>query len=360
MSFSTRLLLCVFCLLPFANAAAHSPASSFVTVDLSGGEAVVVTADLAIADVVQVLPLDADNDARISWGELRAGQGSIYDYVTDATLLERAGARCELVPDPGELALVTYSGTVHVSARFQALCSGAGTELAMQTTLFSDINPDHRVVTRIADVGGVHVQVTSPGSPGFVVDVAEPGSAFTMFREGVVHILGGYDHLLFLLLLILPTIAMQNLRQRLWRLFGIVTSFTVAHSITLALAALGYVSLPGRWVEIAIAGSIVIAGAINVMRPQNRIGWQLAFGFGLLHGFGFAGALAELGLGGENLLLQLFAFNAGVEIGQIGVVLLALPIILLLTLLPRYREVLVPLMSAGGAGMGVLWVAARI
>ena len=104
----------------------------------------------------------------------------------------------------------------------------------------------------------------------------------------------------------------------------------------------------------------MFAGLVNVVRPEHHIGWQLACAFGLLHGFGFAGALAELGLGGAGLLLQLFAFNVGVEIGQLAVVLVVLPLLLALTLLPRYRNVLVPLMSAGGAGMGVIWVASRL
>ncbi|MBT8096782.1 MAG: HupE/UreJ family protein, partial [Woeseia sp.] len=108
------------------------------------------------------------------------------------------------------------------------------------------------------------------------------------------------------------------------------------------------------------AASIVVAGLINVLRPEHHIGWQLAFGFGLLHGFGFAGALAELGLGGNQLLLQLFAFNVGVEIGQIAVVLASLPLFMAMSLLPRYRKLLVPLMSAGGAGMGIVWVASRL
>ncbi|NNL54040.1 MAG: HupE/UreJ family protein [Woeseia sp.] len=357
---TTALLLSILLVCFSGTASAHAPASSYLMLDLASADTNSLTADLALGDVAQLLPLDSNGDGELSWGELRANEALLYTQIQNALALQRGGESCSIVPQVGQLALVTYSATPHVSARFSIACPQESSEVGMQFDLFSVIDPKHRVISRVVDASTTHLRVTTAEDAGFVLDITESASAYTMLREGVVHILGGYDHLLFLFLLIIPTIGMHGIRRRLWRLLGIVTAFTAAHSITLALAALGYVSLPSQWVEVAIAASIVVAGLINVLRPEHHIGWQLAFGFGLLHGFGFAGALAELGLGGNQLLLQLFAFNVGVEIGQIAVVLASLPLFMAMSLLPRYRKLLVPLMSAGGAGMGIVWVASRL
>jgi hydrogenase/urease accessory protein HupE len=140
-------------------------------------------------------------------------------------------------------------------------------------------------------------------------------------RLGFEHILIGYDHLLFLAgLLVVCT--------RVRSMLAIITSFTVAHSITLALAATNVVSLPSRWAEAAIAASIVYVGLENLFcREEPRSRWVLTFVFGLIHGFGFAGVLREVGLGagGTSIAGPLFAFNAGIELGQIAIAAIVLP-----------------------------------
>ncbi len=350
------------CLLTVSAAQAHAPASSYLTVNISDATVATLVVDVAVADVIQILPLDADRDGRLSWGEVLTAQNQLYAEIASSSRLTSGGAACTLVPRTDDLALTNYNDLLHLSAIFSLQCAGQGQALAGSFDLFSDINPKHRVITRIRDDSGniLHLHAMNAADGSFALTIADEASAYTMLREGVVHILAGYDHLLFLLLLILPAIGLRNLPQRLWRLAGIVTSFTVAHSITLGLAATGVISLPSRWVEVAIAASIIAAGLVNVWRPMHRIGWQLAFAFGLLHGFGFAGALAELGLSGNQLLLQLFAFNLGVELGQLAVVLVSLPVLLLLASLPRYHRLMVPLLSASGAGMGLVWVASRL
>ena len=166
--------------------------------------------------------------------------------------------------------------------------------------------------------GTTQVTLLTPASPQLVVE-ARPGKlrvAATYIRLGVEHILNGYDHLLFVLALIL---IVKDRR----RLIYTITAFTLAHSITLALATLGVVHLPGRPVEATIALSIMLL-AIEILRVQRgqssltaRWPWLVAFSFGLLHGFGFANALAETGLPQGDIPLALFTFNVGVELGQL-------------------------------------------
>ena len=131
---------------------------------------------------------------------------------------------------------------------------------------------------------------------------------------GIEHILTGYDHILFLISLLM-------LGGGLKYLLKVVTAFTLSHSITLSLAALNIVTLPSRWVECAIALSIAYIATENLWRKESSGRWKLAFGFGLIHGLGFASALQELDLPRTNLAISLASFNVGVEIGQISIVL---------------------------------------
>jgi hydrogenase/urease accessory protein HupE len=158
----------------------------------------------------------------------------------------------------------------------------------------------------------------TPAAPSYVIE-AERGRGqvgWTYFVLGVEHILSGIDHLFFVLALLMVVAG--------WRkLIGTITAFTVAHSITLALAALGFVQIPGPPVEAVIALSIVFVAAEIIRGRQGnpglaaRLPWIVAFTFGLLHGFGFAGALSEIGLPQSAIPLALFTFNVGVEAGQL-------------------------------------------
>jgi hydrogenase/urease accessory protein HupE len=229
-------------------------------------------------------------------------------------------------------------------------------------------------------------QVLRPESPTFEArlepDAAVPGAppaASPSFRQssfrqflalGVRHILTGTDHLLFLLGLL---IACRSLRAVL----GVVTCFTAAHSITLALAALDWIALPGRVVEPLIAATIVFIGVENLYRArtatatatatvsteaQPRSRYLLTFAFGLLHGFGFAIVLRDIGLGshGAPILLPLFGFNLGVELGQIAVAAVALPLLWRLRRAPLFARYGGDLLSVAIACAGLVWLVQRI
>lgn len=174
--------------------------------------------------------------------------------------------------------------------------------------------------------------------------------AAEFFYLGVEHILIGYDHILFLLALVMVS--------RFWELVKIVTSFTVAHSITLALAALDLVTVNRTLVEIAIAGTIVYAAAENFWIEKSDGRWKLTFAFGLIHGFGFAGVLRDLGLPSDGLARALLAFNLGVEAGQLAIVAaLFLPVALARQ--PRYGVWPCRVVSALVAACGLGWLLDR-
>ena len=185
-------------------------------------------------------------------------------------------------------------------------------------------------------------------------------SFWAMIKSGVYHIWIGFDHILFLLALLLPSVlkfrsqgdtpgldlnntgwkAVDRLKPALLNVVKIVTCFTIAHSITLCLAAFEIISLPPRLIESIIAISIALAAIHNIYPRFSGKEWVIAFVFGLFHGFGFASVLAERGLNGNYLALSVFGFNLGVEIGQLAIIALVFPVLYLLrktSLYPKIR-----------------------
>jgi len=222
------------------------------------------------------------------------------------------------------------------------VCPGAAGALGLQYRLLFDLDSLHRGLLRLTLDGATYTTVLSPTS-GVVQFGDAQATRWTQFSqylvEGIWHIWIGFDHILFLLSLLLPAVLVLQMgrwqgvtsfgvavREVLW----VVTSFTAAHSITLSLAALGLVSLPSRLVESAIALSVLLAAANNLWPVVEHRRWLVAFGFGLIHGFGFASVLAELGLPADALVLSLLGFNVGVEVGQMAIVAGFLPVAFML------------------------------
>jgi hypothetical protein len=139
-----------------------------------------------------------------------------------------------------------------------------------------------------------------------------------------------------------------------------VTAFTLAHSITLSLAALGWITPASRWIEAAIAASVLLAALNNLLPVVNKRLWVMGFAFGLIHGFGFAGALSELGLPTGARLQALVGFNLGVEIGQLAVVAMVLPLLFVMRTKPWYAKICMPLASLVIACLAVWWLYLRL
>jgi hydrogenase/urease accessory protein HupE len=202
-------------------------------------------------------------------------------------------------------------------------------------------------------------ELLSKGNDGLSIQLFEPPrSAWFSFKAflalGIEHILTGYDHLLFLVGLL---VVCGRFSSMAW----VISCFTLAHSITLALSALDWVVLPGRIVEPLIALSIVYVGVENLLREPRRR-WMLTFVFGLMHGFGFANVLRETRLGSEGLALivPLFSFNLGVELGQISVAVIVLPLILILRQKARFIRFGLPAISGAVTLMGGYWFVMRV
>jgi hypothetical protein len=328
---------------------AHKPSDSYLT--LSVDEARIVGRwDIALRDLDYTIGLDADGNGEITWGEVRAKKDAIVSLAMGHLSLDGDGSPCPVVP--GDLRAAHHSDGAYAVLRFEGTCSSAPRVVGVDYELFFEQDPQHRGVTRIDDGGATRTAIFSYGDrrQSFDRQTQARGRQFlSAVKNGIQHIASGIDHLLFLLALLLPSVLRRDADGK-WKPVGtfraavidvakIVTSFTVAHSITLSLSALDVVRLPSRVVESGIAASVVFAALNNVIPMLEGDRWAAAFVLGLLHGFGFSATLLDLGLPRQALVLTLFGFNVGVEIGQLVVVAVFLPLAFLARGSPFYRRV---------------------
>ena len=305
----------------------------------------------------------------MTWGEVKAGQRAIAAYALARLTLSTDRGSCALAP--GAQLIEDHSDGAYSVLRFSADCPGALTALDLDYRLLFDLDPSHRGLVQLERDGAVTSAILSPDSPStrWVAGATNDLATLAQFAtEGVWHIWIGFDHVMFLITLLLPAVLWRS--QRGWRAVGslkdallpvvkVVTAFTVAHSITLSLASLGVVELPTRLVESAIAGSVALAAVNNVWPIVTRRLWLVAFCFGLIHGFGFASVLADLGLPAGALLWALAGFNIGVEFGQLAIVMLIVPLLFVIRDSAFYSRVALPAGSLAIAALAVVWLAER-
>lgn len=338
--------LVALALLP-ATASAHNLGVSLLELDARGTE---VEASLAFhaAELPAAAALDRDGDGQLSPRELDAGAGAVAATSIERISIRSPAGACSRGPSA---AGIDPQGGVRLEARFT--CPGsAESGIDVELGFLAGLQPGHRVVGE-ARIGGATQAIAASASEPRLALRGESGGFLRFFLLGMEHIFTGFDHLLFLAGLLLVARSVGEVAR-------LVTSFTVAHSLTLALAVTGVVELPGSIVEPAIAFSIVVVAVENLVRRDHRWRAWLTFGFGLIHGFGFAGLLRELGLGTGSLPITLGGFNLGVEAGQLAVVLAVAPLLLLSRKRPWYGRVAVPGFSAAIAFFGAYWLVERV
>ena len=268
------------------------------------------------------LPSEMAENLRLARGGSAQARDGLLDVARRVVTLTGDGRRCE--PGPGVVE-PGASDAPNVTLLVDFACPPGFRELAVRDDIFDVLGNDHHTLTKVEWGGETRQFVFEPAArEGLFRLAASPARETTSFvLLGIEHILSGWDHLLFLLGLLLRGGSWLSLAK-------IVTAFTLAHSVTLALAALDVVVLPDRLIEAVIALSIAVVAAENLfLRPVVARRWIVSFCFGLVHGFGFSSVLREMGLPAHGLLLSLFGFNAGVELGQALVVAIALPVLAL-------------------------------
>jgi hypothetical protein len=346
-----KALLALLLVLLLPTAWAHKPSDSYLTIDVKAAT-IEGRWDIALRDLDFALTLDNDGNGELTWGEVRARHADIAAYARQHLRVSADDKPCAL-DIVGVQQIDEHTDGMYSVLPLAVQCEAASpSRLTLTYTLFADLDPQHRGLLNLEARGASRSAVLGPqqATQSFELGEVNRWRQFTDYvREGVWHIWIGIDHILFLLSLLLPSVLVWQAATKQWQavnrfreafvdVLKIVTAFTLAHSITLSLAALGVIELPSRLVESVIAASIIVA-ALNNLWPLvfGRL-WMVAFGFGLVHGFGFATVLADLGLPRDALVLALVGFNVGVELGQLAIVMVFLPLAFALRRTRFYRR----------------------
>jgi hypothetical protein len=375
-----HLMLGMVIMIASGNASAHKASDSYLQID-AGERGLTLRWDIALRDLDAALDIDSDQDGRLTWREVDRAWPRLQRYALDRLKiagcpLRPTGRALERRNDGAYAVLLLTSGCVLTGAP------------SITYALLREIDATHRGIAKVQRAGqpmtltmldpAAATASIPPSAQATAVATLPPpaasepmamAAAWSFVREGIRHILTGYDHVLFLLCLLLPSVMrrtpdgwrpVDKLSQAVWPVVGIVSAFTVAHSITLGLAATRVLSLSPAFVEPAIALTVILAALDNVwpIFPVRRV--VVTFCFGLIHGFGFAGVLAELNLPTSAFALALLEFNLGLEAGQLMIVLGATTLLFLLRGLPGYRPGLVRGGSFAAMFVGTLWLIERV
>jgi HupE / UreJ protein len=363
-----RVVLAGLLLAAATHAQAHVASNGFLRIELEGPQ-VTGSLELAVRDAEIAVGLDSNRDGKVTWGEVRAAQGALTLYLRQHLQLSVSQGSCAL-----NFAAVQINERVdgnYLWQPFTAVCPAVAHRVTIDYRLLDSEDPSHRGLLTLTAQGVTQTAVLGGPRGAQNFDLSHPSVwyAFVEYLQaGIWHIWNGIDHLLFLLSLLLPAVLIR--REQRWRavpqaapalinIFQVVTAFTVAHSITLSLAAFDVVRLPSRLTESVIAASIIVAALNNVFPLVTEARWRIAFAFGLLHGFGFAAVLSEMGLPRGARLISLLAFNLGVEVGQLAVVLAVMPLAYLLRSTRFYQGTLMPWGSSAIAGLALVWLIQR-
>jgi len=364
---------CFFFMLAIAlfplTALAHSPSTSYLFVSEKQGE-LQLRWDIALRDLEQVIGLDTNLDQNITWLELKNKQVAISAYASANLDIRRDNTSCQVSHQA--LQVEEHSNGSCAVLHLRPQCKTSTGLLTLNYSLLFDDDLDHRGII-LDQRHGNNTQPIIASPENRLIALDQPASSFqsvmSFTQQGSWHILIGFDHILFVLTLMLP--AVLYYRKKHWQAVGefmpalinllkVITAFTVAHSITLSLATLEIVSLPSRWVESAIALSVVLVAINNIKPLFTHHRWSIAFLFGLIHGFGFASVLSDLDLSSGSLFLSLLGFNWGVEIGQGLILLLLFPIAYLLRKTDLYQTYIVKGGSLAISIVASFWLVQRV
>jgi hypothetical protein len=347
---------------------AHAVGTSYLFAELHDEGPAQLRWEMNAGELAWNVFMDADADGVIAQRELDDARSTLAAAIPAQLSVSRGGAPCALAYESANVRAADGHDVVSIAMR--ADCPGAG--------LFTIGGPlyltgyGQQVILEATRGDRRSARVLSLDEPAWV-EPRQEVSAWASFvhfgAQGIWHVLIGYDHIAFVLLLLLPSV-MRPLGGK-WQgaeglgpvtrdIVTVVTAFTIAHSATLALAVTGVISVPAQPVELAIAASIAVAAAINLMPRLSPARLPLAFGFGLVHGLGFANALSDLDAEGVGLVPLLAGFNIGVELAQLAIVALVLPAIYAVRRTSWYAGGVLPLGSCVLGAAGVAWLIQRL
>ena len=313
--------------------------------------------DVPVADLNSVLAFDTNSDRKLTWAEFERRQNDLVAYVGEHLQFSTAHQHCETQMQ--SVGLADRGVRTYTVIEFYGGCSGEMSGFSVDYRLLHNVDAGHKLLV-IADQQMIVLSDRRPSATLGEPSVPQQMTHFVV--EGLFHITGGFDHLAFVGLLILPIVLgrarEQVVSKAIWRITKVVTAFTIGHSVTLALTLLQVVRLPSLLVEAVIAASIVVAASLNLLPRMPHIGAALGLVFGLIHGMGFASALDEI-VGGFSIT-ALVGFNIGIELGQLAFVCAVLPVLILVRRSRFPEQVALTLPSVALGALGAFWLVERV
>ncbi len=347
---------------------AHQLSTAYLTAELN--ESGLIQGDIQLRgfDLNQALNLDSDMNGQLTWAEIESQSVQLNQYIQTHLLIKRNNQVCPLIIEP-QLKAERHFNQGYLVAVISAQCAVSGSIEVTYTGLFAE-DYEHKLLFNLTGQTEVVARVISAENHRVHIDLNHT-SLMTTFNQyayqGILHIWKGLDHILFLLVLLLGCVLVrqngqwqvrENAKQIIISTAWIVTAFTLAHSITLTSTAMGWVVLNSRWVELGIALSVLFAALNNIWPWVVRLS-GLTFIFGLLHGMGFAGVLVELGLPTEQKIWAVLAFNLGVEIGQLVILAIVLPLLISIRWFSWYQTYFLRFSSVAIAMVAIGWTIER-
>jgi len=348
----------------------HELSTTFASMQANQNGSVQGELKLDLLDLKDVLALDLNLDGKLTWGEIQESGSLIQRYVSDGLRFRMAEKGCLLNVKPS-FELQELSGVSYLIVAFESICDSVGI-LEIDYSLLFDAAANHKAIFSLIVEEQEHVFIIDDSSKTYSIDIElNESSALATFAafiyQGIYHIIIGLDHILFLFTLLLTVClyrsagewqGIESSKVIVKKILWIVTSFTIAHSITLSGTALGIIPTMGSWIEVVIAASILF-NVINNIFPMVKKLSLITFIFGLIHGMGFAGALSELGLTDQYQLISVVGFNLGVELGQLVLLCIFLPILLALRKNDFYRWFGLQFLSVILGSVAIYWVLER-
>jgi hypothetical protein len=331
---------------------AHETTRSYVTLTRTGGDIAAIIR-VAFRDIEVVVWIDEDLDGAVTWGEAKARLPAASTYLLSVLNLS-AGGDCALSQSGASVS--DSGGVAYLDINFRGTCPSATAPLQVTSRLFADVDPDHRMFLTVVAGAAQSTAILSAGSPSFVATAAAGGLTgifLSYLKAGIAHLAGGFDHVVFLLMLMLPAVTVQpDKRRAVVQVVTAITGFTLAHALTLTAASTNLLRPATDLITFLVAGSIMITAIDNIrpFLPGPRA--AVAAFFGLIHGFGFATVLSGSAMTGGVFATALFGFNLGIELAQIGVVGATLFALMAL----RGGRVLLWLGSSAGIAAGGFWI----
>jgi hydrogenase/urease accessory protein HupE len=361
---SSIFAILVVLVLGASSAHAHQSSFSYASIELaSDARSARYEVRLGTGDLFEALALGENRDA--SNAEIAMGADMLSAYVFERVQLKADQSGCSFVPEGVK---IVAQGQRFAQVAGSLRCPRAIVGLELDYRLFFDLDPRHEGLLRS---DGELVQLSESASHyRYETGHVQSTSVAGFLRSGAEHVLYGLDHILFLVALLLVVCLRQgegmrlharSMKESLRKTGGIVTAFTIGHSLTLIVASMGWFTLPGRFVESMIAASIVFVAVENVLRPDPKRRYLITFAFGLMHGLGFAAMLQPL-LPPGAALVPLLVFNIGVEIGQLAIVALCLPVLVATMRIlsaGTYRRYVLSTGCAALTLLGIVWFLER-